>query len=107
MGWKRACPVDELEPEDVIEVEVNGQAVAVYRSKSGTFHASEPKCTHAKVNLAGGCVIGMEIECPKHNARFDLATGRATRRPAVTPLLIYPVEVRDGWVFVALESNGK
>jgi 3-phenylpropionate/trans-cinnamate dioxygenase ferredoxin subunit len=102
MSWSRACPADELEPEDVIEVDVDGQSVAVYRSKSGTYHASEPKCTHARVNLAGGCVIGMEIECPKHNARFDLATGEATRRPAVTPLRIYPVEIRDGWVFVEL-----
>jgi len=105
MGWVQACRADELDAEDVIEVLVEGLPVAVYRSKSNTYHASDPKCTHAGVNLAGGCVIGGEIECPKHNARFDLATGKATRRPATSPLRIYPVEIREGWVFVDITSG--
>jgi nitrite reductase/ring-hydroxylating ferredoxin subunit len=107
MGWVRACSADDLEPEDVIEVTIEGYTVALYRSGRGSYHASEPKCTHAGVNLAGGCVIGMEIECPKHNARFNLDSGEATRRPAVEPLTFYPVEVREGWVYVEVPTDAQ
>ena len=34
-------------------------------------------CTHAKVHLADGALVDGQIECPKHNGRFDARTGDA------------------------------
>ena len=37
-----------------------------------------------------------QIECPKHNARFDIATGRALKRPATKDLSTFRARERDG-----------
>lgn len=44
------------------------------------------------------------VECPKHNGRFDVRTGKALAAPVYEHLKTYPVQVRDGRVFVTLEN---
>ena len=62
-------------------------------------------CTHARVHLDGGAVLlsdgRCEIECPKHNARFDVTTGQATRAPARVGLGTYEVRVIAGRIVTA------
>jgi 3-phenylpropionate/trans-cinnamate dioxygenase ferredoxin component len=99
-GWVEACAVDDIEPEDVIEVQCAGRTFAVYHSPQGTFHASDPICTHERARLADGLVQGDIIECPKHNGRFNYKTGEATRPPARERLCIYPVRTEAGRVYV-------
>jgi 3-phenylpropionate/trans-cinnamate dioxygenase ferredoxin subunit len=53
--------------------------------------------------LDQGELIGGEIECPRHGARFDVATGRATRLPAIQPVRTYPVRVEGGMIKVEVE----
>ncbi|TMC57720.1 MAG: Rieske 2Fe-2S domain-containing protein, partial [Chloroflexi bacterium] len=40
------------------------------------------------------------VECPRHGARFDLATGEVKALPAVFPVNAYPVRVVNGEVQV-------
>jgi nitrite reductase/ring-hydroxylating ferredoxin subunit len=42
------------------------------------------------------------VECPRHGARFDLATGEVKALPAVFPVNAYPVRVVNGEVQVDL-----
>ena len=50
-----------------------------------------------------GCMIeGMEIVCSLHGARFDLRDGCPTAGPARRPLATYPIELRDGELYVSL-----
>ena len=49
-------------------------------------------------------VVDCQIECPKHNGRFDLRTGEPTRKPIKEPLTMYPCEVRDGRVVADLST---
>jgi len=44
------------------------------------------------------------IECPKHNGRFDLRTGRVLRAPAMVDLVVYPTRVEDGRVYVEVNE---
>jgi 3-phenylpropionate/trans-cinnamate dioxygenase ferredoxin component len=101
-GWTRACAVDDVDPEDVISVELDSTPVAIYRSPEDTFHATHGICTHEHAELADGLVMGDTIECPKHNGRFNYKTGEAIRIPARTALCTYPVKVDGGSVFVKL-----
>ena len=105
MSWVDVCAVDEIDEEDVIEVEATGRALAVYRSPSDSFHASDALCTHGQAHLADGLVMGELIECPKHNGRFNYMTGAAVRVPCLEALTIYPVSVRDGRVLVELPAD--
>ena len=84
------------------KVDIGRHSVVVGRTESGSLFACEGWCSHAKVHLGEGAVIGEEIECPKHNARFDCRTGEATRKPAKDGLTTYPVTVSKGRVSVHL-----
>lgn len=94
-----------LENGDLRRIDLGDQSVVVGRTSSGSLFACDGWCTHAKVHLADGTVIGEEIECPKHNARFDCQTGEATRKPAKEPLQSYPVTVSNGRISIDLSSK--
>ncbi|MGH2972014.1 MAG: hypothetical protein ACRDLE_07815 [Gaiellaceae bacterium] len=42
--------------------------------------------------------------CPRHDARFDIRSGRPLTLPATEPVATYPVFVRDGQIVVELSS---
>ena len=57
--------------------------------------------------LDEGEIEGCTLECWLHGSRFDLRTGEPTGLPAIEPVPVYPVEVRDGDVYVSLNpTNG-
>lgn len=100
--WIEVCDADEIEEEDVIRFDHGELSLAVYRSADGEYYATDGFCTHERVHLSGGLVMGNLIECPKHNGRFDYTTGEAKKRPACNALRTYPVKVENGVVYVGL-----
>ena len=102
MTWTAVCGVDDVDIEDVIPVAVEGRNLAIYRSPSGDFFATDGYCTHERFLLAEGLVMGTIIECPKHNGRFDYTTGQGKGAPICENLATYPVRVVDGSVEIDL-----
>lgn len=100
--WTDACATDDVDPEDVIPVDLGGRPCAIYRSPSGEYFATDGLCTHEHTLLADGLVMGHIIECPKHNGQFDYRTGAVLRAPVRQDLRTYPVKVEQGRVFVDL-----
>ena len=98
--WVKVGPVEDIDEDDVIRMDHGSRTIAVYRLKGGKFYATDGLCTHEYAYLAEGLVIGGVIECPLHNGRFDIATGRALRAPACDHLETYPVELRGNTLFV-------
>ncbi len=103
MAWVAACGVDDVDAEDVIPFSHGGADYAVYRSPDDEYHATAGHCTHERELLCDGLVLDGVIECPKHNGRFDYATGKALGAPAIVDLRTYPVKVEDGTVYVEVE----
>jgi 3-phenylpropionate/trans-cinnamate dioxygenase ferredoxin subunit len=101
-GWVAACAADEIEEEDVLRFDHGGRTFAIYRSPGDTYFATDGLCTHEKVHLAGGLVMGDIIECPKHNGRFNYKTGQAKGAPACINLQTYPVKVEGGTDYLNL-----
>jgi len=85
-------------------VEVAGQKIAICQTE-GAYYAIGDVCSHAKVLLHGGQIVGDQIECPKHGAHFDLKTGKAMCPPAVQPVPTYRVEVRGEELWIAVPEN--
>jgi 3-phenylpropionate/trans-cinnamate dioxygenase ferredoxin subunit len=81
-------------------VEIDGLAVCLAHAEDGEFYAVADRCTHEESELSSGWCSGTEIECPLHNAMFDLRTGEATALPAIEPVATYRVTVTDGNVFI-------
>jgi 3-phenylpropionate/trans-cinnamate dioxygenase ferredoxin component len=101
-GWVDACAADDIEAEDVIRFDHAGRTYAIYRTDKDEYFATDGLCTHEKVHLSGGFVMGAIIECPKHNGRFDVRTGEAKGAPVCVDLLTYPVKVDRGRVHLKL-----
>ncbi len=98
--WVDACAVADVGEEDVIGFNHNGKVYAIYRLKGDQFYASEGLCTHGKTELSGGLVINGCIECPKHNGRFDITTGKALTHPVRVDLKSYPAKRQGNRIFV-------
>jgi 3-phenylpropionate/trans-cinnamate dioxygenase ferredoxin subunit len=101
--WVQACAVDDVDEEDVIRFDHGGRTFAIYRSPDDQFFATDGLCTHERVHLADGLVMGDTIECPKHNGRFNYRTGAAKRAPVCVDLKTYQVRVDGGKVMIAIE----
>ena len=87
-----AATTDEITPGERMVVEIGRHWVAIF-NVDGTYYAIEDICTHDDGPLAEGKLYGCEIECPRHGARFDLATGQVTAAPALVPVPTYQVRV--------------
>ena len=69
------CPVSELPPGSIRQVEHNRKKVAVC-NVNGTFYAIADSCPHMGESLSGGRLRGDTIVCPRHGSAFELATGK-------------------------------
>ncbi|MEM7694143.1 MAG: MocE family 2Fe-2S type ferredoxin [Pseudomonadota bacterium] len=100
MPFVDACATEDIEEEDVIRWNHGGHIYALYHGFDGAFYCTDGLCTHERVPLSNGLVMDFEIECPKHNARFDYRTGKVLRAPACEPLKTYETKVEAGRLLV-------
>ena len=99
--WIRVCAATEVDEDDTFGFEHNGRSFVLYNTQEG-FFATDGLCTHEDQALADGFVFGMVIECPLHQGRFDIRSGRALSAPVCIDLTTYPVKVERGDVYVEL-----
>lgn len=95
--WSNVCTTTDLQPDSAFACEKDGQMIAVYQVDDRYF-ATDNVCPHAYALLSDGWLEGMEIECPLHGARFDIATGAVLEGPAECALKTYPVRVEGDQV---------
>jgi 3-phenylpropionate/trans-cinnamate dioxygenase ferredoxin subunit len=101
----KVCAVEDIEPGTVISADVDGVQVAVVRTTRGEVYAIYDECSHQEVPLSEGEIEDCTVECWLHGSRFDLRTGQPIGPPATEPVPVYPTEIRDGFIFVSLESS--
>ncbi len=100
----RVCSAAEVAKGQVIAVEVGELALAVVHADDDNFYAVYDECSHAQIALSEGEVDGCTLECWLHGSRFDLRTGKPTGPPATEPVPVYPVEIRDGEIYVGVKE---
>ena len=105
-GWTDVCDAGDIDPEDVLRFDHAGRTFAVYRSAKGEVFATDGLCTHERVHLADGLVIGDTIESPKHNGRFNTRSGAALRTPVCVALATYPARLNGGRIEIAIGQGG-
>ncbi|HEY2137300.1 MAG TPA: non-heme iron oxygenase ferredoxin subunit [Xanthobacteraceae bacterium] len=97
--WLRVAALAELADDVGLPLRLGEVPIALYRI-GGEVHAVDDTCTHALALLSQGFVEGGVIECPLHQARFDIATGRCLAGPATVDLRTYAVRIEAGEVLV-------
>ncbi|MDP3668931.1 MAG: non-heme iron oxygenase ferredoxin subunit [Telluria sp.] len=99
--WIDAAAQSAVPDEEVIVVQVAGKEVALY-GVDGEVYATDNICTHGHARLCDGFLEGAEIECPLHQGRFDVRTGKAMCAPLTEDIRCYRVKIENGRVFVDL-----
>jgi 3-phenylpropionate/trans-cinnamate dioxygenase ferredoxin subunit len=97
----RLCALDELKPLDPTRFDVDDHRICIVRIDDDVYAIGDT-CSHAEVSLSEGEVDpdAKQIECWKHGSMFSLVTGSPDSLPAVKPVPVYDVVVRDGDVYV-------
>ena len=96
--WIRVCPLEELEREGVKVISGDGRPVAVFFYQ-GQVYALDNRCPHMGFPLHRGTVTDGILTCHWHHAKFDLSGG-CTFDPFADDVAPFPVEVRDGVVWL-------
>ena len=74
-----AGPVERIPLGEGRNVGVEGEEIAVFRTRAGELYAVQATCPHKGGPLADGIVGGKRVVCPLHSYAFDLATGEPNR----------------------------
>ena len=88
------CPVGMLKG-----VMAEGTPI-VLANVEGRVCALRDECSHEAYPLSDGELEGSEVVCLYHGARFDACTGARKALPAVRPVASFPVDIRDGEIYV-------
>ena len=99
--WHCVGTASEFEDEDVQQACIGGHVVAIYCVK-GELFATDDICTHEHAYLSDGVVVDDIVECPMHQGRFHIPSGKAMSAPVVEPLGTYPVQVIEDKIYVRL-----
>jgi nitrite reductase/ring-hydroxylating ferredoxin subunit len=103
MVWHPAADAGAVAENAVIGVKVAGVPIALYRL-DGAYYATHDVCTHEEALLSEGYVEGGCIECPLHQAKFNIKTGAVEAAPASEPVRTYPTKLEGGRIFVDLPA---
>lgn len=104
MGWVSIAPVADLPSGRGVKVDVADISVALFRIEDDVYAVADT-CSHAEASLAEGEVFDGEVECPRHGAAFDLATGEAKTLPASAPVASYETKIEDNIVLLLVPEE--
>jgi naphthalene 1,2-dioxygenase system ferredoxin subunit len=99
--WIKVIELSDVPDNDVKAVNANGREIAIY-GVDGSVYATDNICTHGNARLCDGFLDGHEIECPLHQGKFDVRTGKAICEPLTTDVLSYPTRIEEGAVYVEI-----
>ena len=85
--WTDVAAAEALPIDDVIALQVQGRELAFY-GVDGEVFASDNVCTHGHARLCDGFLEDGAIECPLHQGRFDVRTGKALCAPLTEDLRV-------------------
>jgi 3-phenylpropionate/trans-cinnamate dioxygenase ferredoxin subunit len=102
MAFVKVAKVSEVPPGRVHVVEVEDEEIALC-NVDGQIYAIANVCTHDDGPLGAGHLLGDEIECPRHGARFNVRTGEVKVLPAIIPLPTFEVQVEGDDVLVDVD----
>ncbi len=97
--WTKAAEPDEIPIGGRVSVEIDDLPALLLRDSNG-YYCIEDLCTHDGQPLTDGEFANGCVTCPRHGARFDVATGQPKCMPATEAVRTFAVEVRPDGVYL-------
>jgi nitrite reductase/ring-hydroxylating ferredoxin subunit len=101
MTWHVAIAAGSITDGEMVGLQIDDREIAICRIGE-QYHAVNNICTHEYTFLSDGYFEDGCIECPLHQARFDVLTGQPDGPPPTEPIRVYPVKIEAGQVLVDL-----
>lgn len=103
-AWQAVGKLSEMRDDEARVLVVGSRQIAVCRV-AGKLYAIDNICSHEFACLSDGLIEDDEIECPLHQARFHIPTGKALTEPATVALETFEVRVEGDIVLVRVEQQ--
>ena len=101
---RKLGPVSRVPPGEGRVYSVDGENIAVFRTRGGEVYAVQAACPHRGGPLADGLVGGTTLICPLHAWKFDLSTGEALFGDC--GIRTFPVRVdEEGRILLTVENK--
>jgi 3-phenylpropionate/trans-cinnamate dioxygenase ferredoxin subunit len=99
MAWQLVANIEQIEEGEAFPVSVGKTLIALVK-QGDQVHGISNVCTHEFALMSDGIVEDGCIECPLHQAKFDVVTGERQSGPTCDHLRTFPVKVVDGSILV-------
>jgi 3-phenylpropionate/trans-cinnamate dioxygenase ferredoxin component len=104
VNYLELLPEDQIPEGERIFLEVEARSIMIFRL-AGKLFAIADVCSHDNGPVGDGEIEGNEIICPRHGARFDIRTGKATSLPAMVDIPAYPLRVVGGMIEIGIPKT--
>ena len=104
LRYVRVATVGDVAPGEFARVTPERGEYVLLCNLDGAYYAIRDACSHDGGILGFGSLEGNLIECPRHGAKFDVATGQVVAPPATRPIRTYAVRVQDDGIEIGLEG---
>ena len=83
--YVEVAKTNEIEPGQLKHVEVEKKEILI-ANIDGKFYSLDDRCSHMNASLAKGKVIGSDVVCAFHAAKFNISTGNMVNPAVMSPL---------------------
>lgn len=91
-NWTDVGARSQVGADNPLGTAVGETKIGVYEV-DGKLYAVEDICPHALALLTQGFAEGCEIECPLHNAVFDVTSGKHLRGEPCRDIKTFPIRI--------------
>lgn len=103
LHWHRVGKIADIAPDRPKSVKFDDELYVGIYDVRGHYYAIGDVCPHQFALLTDGYIEDEEyVECPLHQARFHIPTGRTMGPPADEDVATYPVERVGDELYVGL-----
>lgn len=95
------APEDQIPAGERLFIDLGGKSIVLF-NLAGKLFAIADLCSHDNGPVGDGEIEENEIVCPRHGARFNIHTGKASSLPALIDIPVYPVRIVDGMVQIGI-----
>lgn len=101
MSWIAVCNVSQVQEDFPYSARVKDTEIGIFWVEN-QYYAMEDICPHAYALLSQGVVEDGKVECPLHEALFDIRTGKSLREPGGRDLKTYQTRINENQIEISL-----
>lgn len=101
MSWIAVCNVSQVQENFPYSARVKDTEIGIFLVED-QYYAMEDICPHAYALLSQGFVEDGKVECPLHEALFDIRTGKCLRKPGGRDLKTYQTRLNENQIEISL-----